>query len=114
MPSKKNAWKRASGGHVYIDKKMSSVLDDFLWQLRGAMGIHQKGKKHAQFPIVLPLELTVSFKTRRQKDLDNMVTTLMDLLQKSGVIKNDSQILKINATKGKAAIASVSLMLVDY
>lgn len=92
MPSKKNAWKRTRTGSVYIDSGMRSQLDDFLWQLRGA-------KRVVSVPLRGPLSLSVTFTAGARKDLDNMTTTLMDLLQSAGIIENDRHITELHAKR---------------
>lgn len=88
MPSKKNQWKHGAGGQVYIPKDTMSQIDDFLWQIRNIRtrqfitgSIEEKR-----------LRVSVQFYSDEEKDLDNKYTTLQDILQKSGLIKNDKQI----------------------
>lgn len=104
MPSKKNAWKRAADGRVYIPEEMRKELDDFLWQLKPIFGRYPKDKSYP-FPLIGPITVTVTFMMDRRDtkakelDLDNMVTTLLDILQSAQIIKNDKDVVRIMAAK---------------
>lgn len=93
MPSKKNRWKVGKGGQVFIPKDVKSELDDMLWQLKSVRS------KNVSEPIAEPIKVEVIFYGQYRKDLDNMTTTLLDLLQKSEIIKNDKEVLHIDAKK---------------
>lgn len=94
MPSKKNAWAR-SGSRVYLRGDVSGAIDNLVIQVRVAWNrLHNS-------PISAPVTLDATFVVRRDKDLDNMVTTLCDVLQTAGVLKDDKQIMDITARKIK-------------
>lgn len=94
MPSKKNSWHRGANGGIYVPEGVKSKLDDFLWQLKPV--VMKQGK---QLPITDICAIDAIFHTCDRLDLDNKLTTLLDLLQKSGCIKNDKQIEEIHAKK---------------
>ena len=95
MPSKKNAWKRGSQGNVYIDKDMKKELDYFSYEI-----IKQKNKAGIKKPLQGDIRIEATFYVKKAKiDLDNAYTTLQDLLQISRVIKNDSMVADIIATR---------------
>lgn len=94
MPSKKNAWKRSITGRVYIPEDIKVQVDDFLWQLKPI-----KMRYKLETPLHARLRLTVTFYTTKRRDLDNMVTTLQDILQVAGVISNDNLIFSVRADK---------------
>jgi Holliday junction resolvase RusA-like endonuclease len=52
-------------------------------------------------PIKSDCKLILSFWQSFKTDLDNQITTIMDCLQNSGIILNDRQIKKIEASKIK-------------
>lgn len=93
MPSKKNAWSRGSGSNVYIPSRIQVNLDDFLWQLK----IFKTRERFARFDGMV--QVTCHFTCIRDADLDNITTTLLDLLQASGFIANDKNVQSIIATK---------------
>lgn len=95
MPSKKNAWKRGKNGQVFIPKKMKEDLNDFLIQLnpiRGRERIPDDG-------LLGHLEISRKFHFKRDADLDNMTTTLLDLLQAGRIIKNDKNVIDLISKK---------------
>lgn len=82
-PSKKNLWERGASGVMFIPadaKKQIDVLTTqalFQWQHIGA-------------PVEHP-DVTVKFFVHaRRQDKDGMWTTVLDCLQKAGVIVNDN------------------------
>ena len=94
MPSKKNAWK-GGRGRVYLPADLNRELDAFLWQLKAVL-VREKIRK----PIEAPAEIFVCFYTcDAKRDTDNMLTTLQDLLQKAGMVKNDNQFYKVGAQR---------------
>ena len=93
IPSKKNRWRRGANGNVYIPPEVKSELDDFLWQLK---------KPKADLGPAIESEVVIRciFAGQMAKDLDNMTTTLLDLLQSAEIIKNDRQVVEIHTQKG--------------
>jgi len=91
LPAKKNAWKVGRYGRVYQSKQ--NQLDVFIMQI-----LEQKGIK-----VGLPYEgrckLLVDLFQSDRCDLDGQLTTLCDLLQNAGIVKNDRQIKQITAQK---------------
>lgn len=94
MPSKKNAWKRSASGRVYIPDDVKQEIDAFLWQIKGTKG-------RPTSPITGPVGVSLVFYVKRleQRDLDNMATTALDILQKAGVIANDKDVLRLSCIK---------------
>lgn len=107
MPSKKNAWRRGSEGQVYIPAGVKKSIDDFLWQIKGT-------RNRPQSPVVGPVKISLSFmvKSHSRRDLDNMVTTALDILQKARVIENDKDIVSIIATKQESLDPRVIISLI--
>jgi Holliday junction resolvase RusA-like endonuclease len=94
MPSKKNAWK-SGRGRVYLPAEMERELGGLLLQLNTV-----RTREKLREPITAPAELFVCFYTLEEKrDTDNMLTTLQDLLQKAGIVKNDNQFYKVGAQR---------------
>ncbi len=85
VPSKKNSWKRGRAGNVYIPEQVAADIN--------ALVIQAKTQRH-RLPLASiagsKLMVHAQFKAPAEiKDLDNMFTTILDVLQKAGVIKND-------------------------
>lgn len=94
MPSKKNNWKRSITGQVYVPAEIKDEVDAFLWQLPLI-----RRERDIQTPITASVRLTAIFYTCKRRDLDNMLTTLQDILQAGKVIKNDVQVVSIHTEK---------------
>lgn len=91
LVSKKNTWRRGLYGQTYQSKQKE--IDAFIWQL----------KKQTRNILGLPIKTQCILKLcvwgSDKRDLDNEITTLTDILQNSGVIKNDRQVKYIIAKK---------------
>ena len=82
IPSKKNRY-QISRGRMYKPKEITDFEYSALMQLRG---------QYKKDPIETDVEVTMKFYLLRDKDGDNLFTTIADCLQNAGVIKNDKQI----------------------
>jgi Holliday junction resolvase RusA-like endonuclease len=82
VPSKKNEWKRASGGGIYFAKDSTRAdIDSLIIQARSQW----RGKPPARKPTVL-----VTFHmANAAADLDNRYSTISDVLVKAGVLVDD-------------------------
>jgi len=86
VPSKKNGYRRrGNGAGMYIPEQMRADIDALVIQAQAAR--HKldlesiEGRKvHVHLQFTVPDE---------RKDLDNMHTTVLDVLQTAGIIKND-------------------------
>jgi Holliday junction resolvase RusA-like endonuclease len=87
---KPKARPRLGKGGIYSpsSKKEKSLAMEISWKAQG--------KRLGDQPCVLTLR--VSYK---KGDLDNLLKTVCDALEKSGIIDNDSQIEEIHAYKNK-------------
>ena len=87
-PSKKNDWERGGAGKMFLPAEVTAQIDTLITQ---ALFHWRIGA-----PIEHP-ELTVTFYVVAQRqDRDGMFVTILDVLQKAGVIVNDN-IKKNNA-----------------
>jgi Holliday junction resolvase RusA-like endonuclease len=85
-PSKKNLWRRGRGQKAYLDRSAQAEIDSLVLQARSAW-------KRA--PLSHPsVDVHIYTRSRRQ-DRDNIVTTLLDVLVKAGVLAGDN-IAKFN------------------
>jgi Holliday junction resolvase RusA-like endonuclease len=80
-PSKKNAWKRGKNG-VYLDNKVSAQIEWLTLQAAEQWS----GRALVEHP---NMRLRFYVRDKRQ-DRDNLMVTVMDCLQKAGVIRNDN------------------------
>lgn len=55
--------------------------------------------------ITSDLEVTIDLYTARRQDVDNIIKPILDLLQKTGLIENDSQIYRLTVEKYKTKVA---------
>lgn len=99
IPSKKNRWRRSRSGGVYLPKKEQHDSDIILQEI-----IQQRNAQKLWEPIAGDLRVTFWI-PRSRSDLDNQITTLLDLLQKARIIVNDKNVTELHSylTKEKAA-----------
>lgn len=91
VPSKKNAWRRGNG-NVYLPAQIQADID--------ALIIQAKSWRH-KLDVRLIAGKAVSVNmifvhSSKNKDLDNMFTTLLDVLQKAGILENDKLVRRFN------------------
>ena len=87
IPSKSNNY-RLSRGRMFKDAKVKRYEELFALQCRKNKPITGKFK----------LEVTVYFKNAKS-DLDNALKTLLDCIEKTGLISNDNKCYEIVAKK---------------
>ena len=92
VPSKKNRWHISKYGGIYQDKKVKDFVEFAQWELRS----QYRGK-----PITDNVELELEFYNKRDKDVDNQISTIMDMIQ-GILIENDRKVIKITASKHKS------------
>lgn len=76
---------------IRIPENVKVEIDALIWQL-----ISARNEFRAEFPLEgdVSVDITVP---RGKADLDNQVTTLLDCLQKAGIVKNDKNVVFIQA-----------------
>ena len=85
VPGKKNGWHPRPGGGVRLDKSMQSQIDSLITQATYTWRL-----KLNRGPLEHP-DMRVTFHVRNQRsDRDNKLSTILDVLQKAGVLRNDS------------------------
>lgn len=94
VPSKKNAWKRGRNG-VYLPPQAQADIDALVIQgnsVRHGLKLETiEGKKlHVSAMFVL---------MREHEDLDNVFTTLLDVLQKANIIANDKLVRSFSVSE---------------
>lgn len=104
IPAKKNNY-RSSGGKFYIDKKANKGIYGILVQLASS-------RNRPKTPIVHPIRVVVEIYTpNMRRDLDNMITTLLDCMQKAGIIKNDNQVVALSGMKIRSKESSARIVI---
>lgn len=91
IPSKKNTWKVNRYGKVY--QSQQDAINELLGQ-----AVAQK-LQYASLPIKNNCVLVLKVYGDNRNDLDNQLTTVCDILQKSGIVVNDRLIKRIDAEK---------------
>lgn len=87
-PSKKNLYRRSRDGRLFLDHEVKAQIDALIVQAQN------KWKRRS----MKDPEIDVEFHVRDARgDRDNKLVTLMDVLQKAGVIANDN-IAQCNGT----------------
>lgn len=91
IPVKKNKWKYARNGHVYKPQECvdfeDNVRDEVLVQrIRNIDDYVKEG-----------IEIQATFLTGgKERDLDGLLTTVVDALQDAGVFENDKMVNRYN------------------
>ncbi len=88
IPSKKNAWRSNPRGRSYLPEQIQADIDALVIQAQNQRHLHPveplKGKKLYVG--------AVYYGSVVGKDVDNCYTTLLDVLQKAGIIENDNMV----------------------
>ncbi len=92
VPSKKNMYRRGNHGRFYIDSDTRDLLDDLHLQLNLALN-------RPKSPLPGSLRVTMVLHGGGRRDADNQATTILDLLQKAGYIKNDKNVVQLKVEK---------------
>lgn len=117
---------RLGRGHAYTDPKTraheAEIARRALIEMRCA--VTGRGRlRHSPYPLEGPLSLTLLAYFPRPKrdpvrcfdmgriDLDNIVKTFLDGLQNAGAMRNDSQVVHIEAWRLCAVVPCVSVTL---
>ena len=93
IPSKKRAWRISRNGGMYLEKRIKDWNEAAMWEM-----------KVQRVPVFTgPVSVRVTLYFKRERDLDNSVTTILDLIQEAGIIRNDREVVRILAEKHKVA-----------
>ncbi len=83
IPSKKNRI-RFAGGRVYHDSKFDT------WHKKAMAELEPQALVEGCIAKTSSITLVFSFESQRKKDLDNVASSVMDLLVDAGILKDDS------------------------
>lgn len=111
VPSKKNRYLMGNG-RFYKDQKTTDILNTYAWEIKGQLLKLPQDTKDKIYSSSLGVHLL--FRCDNRSDIDNMVSSVFDLLQQAGVIKNDRQIIRITAVKQKCKIPETLIAIEEY
>lgn len=97
---KKNSMTIAYSGHrrrpiLMYSKSYASALKTQLPQLKSQWQWAPIGSEEEPLHVLMDF----SFKDKRRRDLDNLISSTFDLLSKAGVISNDKWIFSVDGTR---------------
>ena len=95
--SKKNLWKPSRYGGIYPDRKINEFINSAYVEIKQQLGSFK--------PIEEPVAIDICFMCDDRNDLDGMLTTVLDLCENAGIVKNDRQFRRIVARREKCAPA---------
>lgn len=108
VPSKKNSYIPLEG-RMIKSTKVTDFNTGASWEM-----IPQKKKQGIKEPIDEEMRVDITFYCDRRSDLDNMVTTIFDLLQEAGVIANDRLITELHASRIKSKELQTNISIETY
>ncbi len=91
LPSKKNRWRHGPRG-IYLPGKEQVAIDAILYQVirfRNAERLLKPMEGKLAVHLMVP---------KGRADLDNQLSTMLDILQKACIIKNDRDVCEIGAS----------------
>ncbi len=108
IPSKKN-------GRVVLKNGLNVPGKEFRrWHARQKPKLELLAKSHGAFTVPVSVSLGVSFGDARRRDLDNELTSVLDLLKDSGLLADDDwrHVRRVSAsvldTRAHYAVATVA------
>jgi crossover junction endodeoxyribonuclease RusA len=93
---KANRYIRQKGGTVFKPWKVLSWETKASWEISLQL---KKLKFKEPFSCKVSVEAIIFLPDKRRRDIDNMLKTLWDVLEKNDVIKNDNLIYEVNTIK---------------
>lgn len=89
---KSNRYIRRKNGKVFKPPRVVNWEARALWELK-----HQYRGEPIDYEISVDIVLVLP--NRRKRDIDNMLKSLWDVMEKAGVIKNDNLIYEVRTVK---------------
>jgi len=81
VPGKKNAWTRSAKGGMHLPAGVKAEIDGLILQAKS---------QRPERPINIATVSATFFVSNFKSDLDGKLTTLLDVLVKASVLRNDS------------------------
>ncbi len=89
---KSNRYIRRKGGKVFKPPRVKNWEARALWEIKEQyQGKPLSGKISMEVILILP--------NHRKRDIDNMLKSLWDVLEKGGIFENDNQIYEVRTLK---------------
>lgn len=83
IPAKKN-------NRVVLSNGVNIPSREFrAWHRAHCRNLKDAAKRHGAFSVPVSVSLGISFKDRHRRDLDNALTSVLDLLKDSGILEDD-------------------------
>ncbi|MCS7083808.1 MAG: RusA family crossover junction endodeoxyribonuclease [Aquificaceae bacterium] len=92
---KSNRYLRRKDGKVFKPPRVKNWEVRALWELSNQAS--SKLEKALECDIAVEIELTLP--DRRRRDIDNMLKSLWDIMERAGIIKGDHQICQVYTRK---------------
>ncbi len=89
---KSNRYIRTKGGKVFKPPRVRNWEARAMWEITS----QYKGEP---LEYKLSVEIELILPNHRKRDIDNMLKSLWDILERAGVIKNDNQIYRVKTVK---------------
>ncbi len=89
---KSNRYVRRRNGAVFIPPRVRNWEARALWELKNQW-------KGEPLKCKLSVDITLILPNRRKRDIDNMLKSLWDLLEKAGILENDNLIYEVRTVK---------------
>jgi crossover junction endodeoxyribonuclease RusA len=89
---KTNRYVRKRNGAVFIPPRVKNWEVRALWEIRNQWNGEPIDRK-------ISVDITLILPNHRKRDIDNMLKSLWDLLEKAGVLKNDNLIYEVRTVK---------------
>jgi len=89
---KSNRYIRRKGGRVFKPPRVRNWETRALWEVKQQYSGRPIGGK-------VSVDITLILPNHRRRDIDNMLKSLWDILEKGGVIENDSLIYEVRTVK---------------
>ncbi len=89
---KTNRYIRKKGGKVFKPPRVKNWEVKALWEIREQYSGEPIDRK-------VSVNITLILPNHRKRDIDNMLKSLWDILEKGGVLKNDNLIYEVRTVK---------------
>lgn len=89
---KTNRYIRRKGGKVFKPPRVVNWEARAIWELR-------EQYKGEPIDYEVSVDITLILPNRRKRDIDNMLKSLWDVMEKAGIIKNDNLIFEVRTVK---------------
>ncbi len=89
---KTNRYVRRKNGAVFIPPRVKNWQTRAMWELKNQWNGDPIDRR-------ISIDITLILPNHRKRDIDNMLKSLWDLLERAGVLKNDNLIYEVRTVK---------------